>query len=128
MFSELKTALKTLGYKVYDTDVTESSPKFPYIVVWGDHNRPHVESPLSSKILGVQDRLGVTCAAATAEGARMLHGMVRAILQPNGYPATVAGFVLKLSDHQPPQVDRDETLATSGSHPVYTVDIYDVTR
>lgn len=127
MFSELISLLGVLDYQVYDTDVPEQ-PEFPYIVVWGGDSRPHVESPLSSRILGVQDRLGVTCAAGTPEGARAVHRRVRGVLQPDGFPMLVGGFTVKLTDHQPAEVDRDERITGTNRHPAFTVDIYSVTR
>lgn len=127
MFSELVASLEPLGYQVYDSDVPEQ-PEFPYIVVWGGDARPHVESPLSDRILGVQDRVGVTCAAGTPEGARIVHRLVRGILQPNGFPMLVGGFTLKLTDHQPVEIDRQETITGTNRHPAYTVDLYSASR
>ena len=127
MFSELIALLAGLGYQVYDTDVPEQ-PVFPYVVVWGGDSRPHVEAPLSDKILGVQDRIGVTCAAGTPEGARIAHRRVREVMQPLGFPRVVGGFTLKLTDHQPVEVDRQETIIGTNRHPAYTVDIYSVRR
>lgn len=127
MFSELKSLIESLGYTVYDTDVPET-PKYPYVVLWGDNSRPHVESPLANSILGVQDRLGVTCAAGTPAGVRIVQPKVRALLQPGGFPSAVGGFTLKLTDHQPPEVDRDEVITGTNRHPAYSVDIYTVTR
>lgn len=128
MFSELERLLAPLTYKIYDTDVHESSPKLPYIVLWGGNARPHEERPLTGRMVGVHDRLGVTTAAGTVAGARILHQRVRHILQPNGFPIIVAGFTLTLDDHQPPQVDRDEVIASTGRHPAFAVDIFRVTR
>lgn len=127
MFSELIALLAPLGWKVYDTDVPES-PTYPYIVVWGGEARPHTESPLSDKILGVQDRVGVTYAAGTTQGARIVNTAAREILQPRGYPVSVAGFTLKLTDHQPVDVDRDVKMTSTDRHPAFSVDIFTVTR
>ncbi len=128
MFSELIATLRTLGYQVYDTDVTDASPAFPYILVWGGDSRPHAEQNLGSQADGVSDRVGVTVAAGTAAGVRIVHQQVRSLLQPNGFPIQVAGFTLKIRDHQPTQVDRDEVITGSGRHPAFCVDIYDVTK
>lgn len=127
MFSELIVLLGSLGWAVYDTDVPEQ-PKYPYIVVWGGEARPHVESPLADKVLGVQDRVGVTCAAGTPQGARTVSAAAREVLQPQGFPVTVAGYTLKLTDHQPAQVDRDVKMTATDRHPAYAVDIFEVTR
>ena len=127
MFSELVTLLKTLGWQVYDTDVPEQ-PKYPYMVVWGDDSRPHVETPLSDRMLGVQDRVGVTYAAGTPEGVRLLVSAGREVLQPGGYPLSLAGFTLKLTDHQQVDVDRDVVIAGSNRHPAFSVDIFALTR
>lgn len=127
MFSELVALLSTLGWQVYDTDVPDT-PKFPYIVVWGGGSRPHVEAPLSSKIMGVQDRLGVTYAAGTPEGARIVSAAARTVLQPSGYPLWLNGFRLKLTDHQQVQVDADVKLSSTDRHPAFAVDIFEVTK
>lgn len=127
MFSELVVLLESLGWSVYDTDVPEQ-PRYPYIVVWGGDARPHVESPLASKVLGVQDRVGVTYAAGTPQGARMVCVAAREVLQPQGFPVTVAGYTLKLADHQPAQVDRDVKMTATDRHPAYAVDIFEATR
>ena len=68
MFSELATLLRTLGHKVYDTDVTDSSPDYPYILVWGGSSNPHPEQNLGSQVAGVSDWCGVTIAAGTDWG------------------------------------------------------------
>lgn len=128
MFSELVSLLGSLGYKVYDTDVTDSSPAFPYILVWGGDARPHMEQNLGSQADGVSDRVGVTVAAGTAAGVRTVHRQVRDLLQPNGFPLTVGGFHMKIRDHQPTQVDRDETITGTNRHPAFCVDLYDVTK
>lgn len=127
MFSELVSLLSGLGYRVYDSDVPEQ-PEFPYIVVWGGDARPHIEAPLASQIMGVQDRVGVTCAAGTPEGARIVHRLTRGLLQPGGFPKMVGGFMLKLTDHQPVEVDRQETITGTNRHPAFTVDIYSASR
>lgn len=123
MFSDLIALLKTLGYQVYDTDVHET-PSYPYILVWGGVANPHPEQALSSQADGVSDRVGVTVAAGTPAGARTVHSLVRALLQPDGFPLTVGGFQLKIRDHQPVQVDRDEIITGTGRHPSFCVDIY----
>ena len=128
MFSELATLLRSLGHKVYDTDVTDSSPAYPYILVWGGNSNPHPEQNLGSQVDGVSDWCGVTIAAGTVAGVRILLNDVRNILQPNGFPIEVAGHVLKLREHQRPQVDRDETITNTNRHPAFCVDIYDVTK
>lgn len=127
MFSELVSLLSALGWKVYDTDVPEQ-PQFPYIVVWGDDSRPHVETPLSDKILGVQDRVGVTYAAGTPSGVRTVAAAAREVLQPGGFPLTVSGFTLKLTDHQQVDVDRDVVMTGTNRHPAFSVDIFSVSR
>lgn len=123
MLSDLTGALEPLGYTVYDTDVPEQ-PTFPYIVVWGGESRPHVESPLSDRILGVDDRVGVTIAAGTPEGVRIAHERTRSVLQPGGFPIEVDGFILKLIDHMPVEVDRKEYITGTNRHPAFCVDIY----
>lgn len=128
MFSELVSLLGSLGYKVYDTDVTDASPVFPYILVWGGDANPHREQNLGSQADGVSDRVGVTVAAGTAAGVRILHKQVRDLLQPSGFPIEVAGYMVKIRDHQPTQVDRDETITGTNRHPAFCVDIYDVTK
>lgn len=127
MFSDLTALLETLGYEVYDTDVPVT-PRFPYIVVWGGEANPHREQPLTSRADGVQDRLGVTCAAGTPEGARIVHRRTREVLQPGGRPREVGGYWVKIQDHQPVEVDRDETITGTNRHPAYCVDIYSVQR
>lgn len=128
MFSDLIALLEQLGYPVYDTDVTEANPKYPYYVVWGGEARPHVERPLSSRMLGVQDRIGITGAAGTCEGARMMIASARQILQPGGLPVRVAGYTLTLDDHQAATPDRDEVIAGTNRHPCFAVDIYTVEK
>lgn len=128
MFSELLSLLGSLGYKVYDTDVTESSPAFPYILVWGGDSNPHREQNLGSQADGVADWCGVTIAAGTAAGVRIVHKQVRDLLQPNGFPIEIAGFRVKIREHQRTQVDRDETITGTNRHPAFCVDIYDVTK
>ena len=127
MFSELVSLLSTLGYKVYDTDVSDS-PTLPYILVWGGDANPHGEQSLDSQASGVSDRVGVTIAAGTPAGVRTVHKQVRALLQPDGYPITLGGYSLKIRDHQPAQVDRDVTLTGTGRHPAFCVDLYNVTK
>ena len=126
-FSDLLDLIRTLGYQVYDTDVPET-PKLPYIVAWGGTANPHSEQPVSSRADGVSDRVGVTCAAGTPEGARIVHQRVRHLLQPGGFPTEVGGFLVKIRDHQAVQVDRDETITGTNRHPAYAVDIYSVQR
>ena len=128
MFSDLIELLETLGYDVYDTDVTESSPKFPYLLVWGGDSNPHQEQNLGSQADGVADWCGVTVAAGTAAGVRIVHKQVRDLLQPSGFPSTVGGCTLKIREHQRTQVDRDETITGTNRHPAFCVDIYDVTK
>lgn len=123
MFSELVSLLSTLGYKVYDTDVS-TTPTYPYILVWGGDAAPAFEKPLDGKSDGVSDRVGVTIVAGTPAGVRMVHGDVRALLQPGGYPRTVGGFELTIRDHQPTQVDRDVKVTNTDRHPAFCVDIY----
>lgn len=127
MFSDLLSLLRTPGYTVYDTDVTDT-PTFPYIVAWGGDSRPHQEQNLGSQADGVSDRVGVTVAAGTVAGVRTVHRQVRALLQPDGYPITLGGYMLKISDHQPAQVDRDVTLTGTGRHPAFCVDLYNVAK
>lgn len=127
MFSDLTSLLSTLGYKVYDTDVSDT-PMFPYILVWGGDAAPAIEGTLDSRNDGVSDRVGVTIAAGTPAGVRTVHAQVRALLQPDGYPVDVGGFRLKLRDHQPTQVDRDVTLTGTNRHPAFCVDLYNVTK
>lgn len=126
MFSELEALLSPVC-RVYDTDVPES-PKFPYIVAWGGNANPHPEQSVASRIDGVLDRVGVTVAAGTPAGARIVHSRVREVLQPGGFPLDIAGFTLKLVDHQPVQVDRQETITGTNRHPAYCVDIYQVAK
>lgn len=128
MFSELTSILRTLGYSVYDTDVPEASPKLPYILVWGGNSSPHPEQSVASQADGVSDRVGVTVTAGTPAGARQLHQLVRELLQPGGFPREIGGFHVKIRDHQPVQIDRDVTLASTGRHPAYCVDMYSVQR
>lgn len=125
LFSDLADILAPLGYEVYDTDVP-TTPEFPYIVLWGGTAAPHPEESIASQIMGVRDRLGVTVAAGTPAGARVAHGRVRDVLQPDGFPLTVGAFRLKLFDHQAVQVDRDEKIITTNRHPAYVVDLYRV--
>lgn len=126
-FSSLLGLLGPLGYQVYDTDVPEA-PTLPYIVVWGGVANPHGEQPLSSRADGVSDRLGVTIAAGTPEGVRIVHSRVRGVLQPDGFPTEVGGYWVKIQDHDPVQVDRGETIIGTDRHPAYCVDIYSVQR
>ena len=126
-FSDLLDLIRTLGYQVYDTDVPET-PKFPYIVAWGGTANPHSEQPVSSRADGVSDRVGVTCAAGTPEGARIVHQRVRQLLQPGGFPTEIGGFLVKIRDHQAVQVDRGEMITGTNRHPAYAVDIYSVQR
>lgn len=127
MFSDLVSLLATLGYEVYDTDVTDT-PKFPYILVWGGDAGPHGEQNLGSQADGVWDRVGVTVAAGTPAGVRTVHKRVRALLQPEGFPIDLGGFVLKIRDHQPTQVDRDVKITNTDRHPAFCVDLYTVTK
>ena len=128
MFSDLIALLETLGYDVYDTDVTESSPNFPYLLVWGGNSNPHPEQNLGSQSDGVSDWCGVTVAAGTAAGVRTVHEQVRDLIQPNGFPLELAGYTLKIREHQRTQVDRDEVITNTNRHPAFCVDIYDVTK
>lgn len=127
LFRELVALLESTGYQVYDTDVPVT-PTFPYIIVWGGVANPHVEESLDAFNDGVQDRVGVTVAAGTPAGVRLVHSEVSALLRPGGYPLTIAGYQLKHRDHNPVQVDRDEVLAGTNRHPAYCVDNYDVAR
>lgn len=126
MFSELEDLLSPIC-RVYDTDVPET-PRFPYIVLWGGNASPHPEQSVASRIDGVLDRVGVTVAAGTPEGARIVHQRARQVLQPGGFPLDIGGFTLKLVDHQPVQVDRQETIIGTNRHPAYCVDIYQVAK
>lgn len=127
MFSDLIDLISGLGMRVYDTDVP-TTPEFPYVVVWGGHANPHPEQPLTSRADGVWDRIGVTCAAGTPEGARIVHARVRNVLQPGGFPLDVGGYWVKITDHQPVQVDRDETITGTNRHPAFCVDIYSIQK
>lgn len=127
MFSELTEALQATGYAVYDTDVPET-PALPYVVVWGGAAAPHGERCLADRMIGVRDRLGITTAAGTPEGARIAHQRVRAIVQPDGFPASFGGFQVRLTDHQPVQVDRAEKITGTNRHPAYCVDIFVVEK
>lgn len=127
MFSDLINTLKPLGYTVYDTDVPEQ-PEYPYIVVWGGHARPHLEQAVSGQIVGVDDLIRVTYAAALPEAARLAMSRARQLLQPGGFPSMIGGYMFKLTDHQPVQVDRDESIIGTNRHPSFAVDVFRVTK
>lgn len=127
LFDDLSALLEPLNYKVYDTDVPET-PTLPYVVLWGGDAAPHPEESVASQIGGVRDRLGVTVAAGTPMGCRIAHTRVREVLQPDGFHLPVGDFILKLTDHQAVQVDRDETITGTNRHPAYCVDLFRVER
>mgnify|MGYP005982688843 CR=1 FL=1 len=127
LFEAIRNLLAPTGYTVYDTEVP-TTPTYPYVVVWGGIAAPHPEQSIASDIGGVRDRLGVTVAAGTPTGARISHAAVRALLQPGGFPIRLAGFRLKLTDHQGVQVDRGESIIETNRHPAYAVDIFRVEK
>jgi len=123
----LKALLASLGRDVY-YGAAPASPALPYLLLWSSSGRPGVEVGIDGVRADIDDQIGLTAVAATPTAVLALQRSARAILSPAGAPldVEVAGWdsVLTLDDSRPIAVDADVTIASSGAHPAYGVDMY----
>lgn len=120
-FEAVKSIVKaaaTGAKAVYDTDAG-SAPVFPYVVLWGgDVGRYSVDVAQSQD--EAAGRIGVTCVAQTAGGARSLQSTLADLL--DGQVVNVPGrrgFELIESEVRPVLVDREVQPISPGGTPRY---------
>lgn len=123
----VKTLLAPWGMPVHYGDVPDdpSHPTtYPYVLLWSSAGRM-----ISDEVCGtpddLNDLLGVTTVAATADAALVAVRKVRSYLM--GKRPSVAGrYVqpLRLADSRPVEVDEQVSLPDTNRHPAYLVDLY----
>lgn len=117
----IRAALTAGGLTNYYVDVPTDAT-YPYVLLWSSLGLPPVEESVAP--LGdITDTIGFTSVAGTADGALIVRGRVKTLM--DGSHPTVTGRLtwLNLYDSLPTAVDRDVTLP-SGAHPGYGVDLY----
>lgn len=117
--------LAGLGHDVYFVDVPET-PTYPYFVVWSSTGR--LEAPaLDGEQTDLDDLLGVTAVAQTAESVLVISELARSVLEDAAPPVPGRRMHLRLFDSRPVVVDRDVTIPPANRHPAVGVDLYRLT-
>lgn len=120
-----KAVIVALGLPVYFAEAPASAA-FPRVILWTSAGAPAIESDITSSTTVIDDILGVTVAAETAEAVLVHAARVRTALTGNGVGSlTVTGrtVTLVLSESRPVLIDRDITIPTTNTHPAYGVDL-----
>lgn len=121
----VKPLIEALRYTVYVGDAP-GAPTYPYVLLWGSGGRL-VSDEADGQQDDLNDLLGVTMVATTADAALMIPPAVRAVLI--GARLVVAGRhvqPLRLANSQSVQVDQQVSLPPTNRHPAYVVDQYRV--
>ena len=119
----VRALLAGLGMDVHLVDVA-ATPTYPYVLLWCSPGLLVAEL-LDDRQTLLDDRIGVTTVADTAEGAFAAAKRVRDAL--NDQTPVVPGRhvePLTLRDARPVAPDRDVTLEATKTHPCFAVDMY----
>jgi hypothetical protein len=119
----VRVLLAHTGFDVHLVDVPQT-PTYPYVLLWCSPGLLVAETLDGAQTL-LDDQLGVTTVADTAEGAFAAAKRVRDAL--NGRAPDVPGRHterLELRDARPVAPDRDVTIEATGRHPAFAVDLY----
>lgn len=119
----IKALIQPLGYPVHIGDVAGSAT-YPYVLLWASGGDVRADE-LDGAQDDLNDLVGVTMVASSADAALMIPPAVRAALI--GARPVVAGRhvqPLRLYDSQRVQSDPQITLPSNNRHPAFVVDLY----
>lgn len=122
IIATVRAALSGLPYEVYDTDVTDPRPAFPYVLLWGSGGVPS-EFSLTGAV-DLADRLGVTTVALDADAVRAAQARVRSALDGLATSTSSRRLWLRLADSRPFEVDREVTDTATNRQPIFGADLY----
>lgn len=121
-----KSALASLSIPVYVSEAPSDAP-LPRIILWTSAGARSLDTGVVPVGDVIDDQLGVTLAAETAEAVLVLAPQARALLTPTGVGSlTVTGRTVTLEhvEARAVQIDRDVTIPNTNRHPAYGVDLF----
>lgn len=131
----LRAVLAPLGMPVFwmrvERDLTRAD--FPYLLLWQSTGRPFWEEPLDGYNRAWDAVVGVTTVGVTADQAETKARLVRAALEPDGYPldlpVTGRSVRVEWEAFGAMQEDRDAAIPDhpKPGYPVTYVDLYRLT-
>lgn len=123
----ITAVLEPLGWPVHFVDATgQTTPG--YVLLWTGAGAPGTEVAVCGTLTDLDARVGITAVAGTPDGVLDMQAAIRAVLQPAGRPLALAvpgrRAVLRLTDSQDVQVDRDVVYPPANRNPSFGVDLY----